>query len=89
MARFLPVLAAALGNLTMQGMKASKAAIEDDPGVAAYATQKAVRTLITLLEENDLVAFEGKTRDRSCRLTPKGQLLLATRNDEKAQESHR
>lgn len=78
MMAFGPVVAGALDRLLASNTKASANALLADPEVRAHGTQRDLKELLKLLEQNDFVAFDGKTVNRTGRLTAKGRAAFAS-----------
>lgn len=78
MMAFGPLVARALDRLLASNTKASANALMTDPEVRAHGTQRDLKELLKLLEQNDYIAFDGNTVSRTGRLTAKGRAVFAS-----------
>jgi|GEM_PF-2115323 len=81
MVEFGHIVAQALERLAASGVRASATALREDPEIRRYGgSDGKVRRLLSLLEENGYLVFEGKTKDRVGTLTPNGRAIFAATN---------
>ena len=78
MMAFGPVIARAFNRLLASNIKASANALMADAEVRAHGSQRDLKELLKLLEQNGHIAFKGKTVNRSGCLTAKGRAAFAS-----------
>lgn len=76
------VIVAAMRRLADQGIKVTGTSILEDAEVQRLGTERRIRSLIKMTEENGYIEFSGSTRDRSGAVTAKGLRALETNGNE-------